>query len=108
MKLSQLTIGANAIIQSVDLQEPLKYRFMEIGLRVGTVVQICSKTLTSDNLYLKLDNSSCISINKDEAAHIKILPIDQRDQWAHYGKISDSQDCVYPNCIIKNKTRGSV
>jgi len=108
MKLSQLTIGVNAIIKSVDLQEPLKHRFIQIGLRAGAVVQICSKTLTSDNLYLKLDNSSCISINKDEATHIKVLPIDQMDQPAYYGKISDPQDCTYPNCINKNKIRGNI
>lgn len=100
MKLSQLTVGASAIIQSIDLQESLKRRLMELGLRVGTVVHICSRTLTNDNLYLKLDDNLCLSINKDEASHIKILPLDKEDNSKHQEKVSKSQDCIYPNCII--------
>ncbi len=103
MKLSQLQIGTSAIIQTIDLQDSLRHRFMEMGLRVGTIVQICSKTLTSDNLYLKLDDTSCISLNKDEAVHIKILPLDDKQDSVCKDKISDSQPCKYPTCCTEKQ-----
>lgn len=101
MILSELTAGVDAIVQSINLQESIKRRLMDVGLREGTVVQVCSKTLAGDNLYLKLDNDSCISINKNEASHIKIMIFVKEAGFDSEHKISDPQNCAYPNCIVK-------
>ena len=75
MNLSQLAIGKNAIIQSVDCSEiSLRKHILDMGLTPGTEITLMKVAPMGDPIELRVRGYE-LTLRKDDASHILITDI---------------------------------
>lgn len=73
MKLSELAVGASAVVREFPLSAPGFVRLREMGLLNGTRVTLIRTAPLGDPLELKLRGYH-LTIRKSEAEHIVVEP----------------------------------
>lgn len=72
--LADLTVGATCKILSVELDGLLKRRVLDLGIIPGTQVRCIRRSPTGDPVAYRVRNTT-IALRSDDAAYIKIYPI---------------------------------
>lgn len=73
IKLSELAIGANAVVRDFPKQDPAFIRLREMGLLVGTSVTLIRTAPLGDPLEIRVRGYN-LSIRKADAAHVVVEP----------------------------------
>jgi ferrous iron transport protein A len=71
MKLSQLEIGQNAIIQKVECNNDLKQRFYSFGIIKGATIEVEAISLAKNTIEILVEDTS-IGIRVEEAKSIEV------------------------------------
>ena len=75
--LSDLAVGEPAIIRQVSDHNPEMLRYMdELGLKLGTCIEICEKAPFSGPLRVRIDTADEQSLGLELASHIYVSAID--------------------------------
>ncbi len=75
LKLSQLAIGARAIIRGFPGQGPAFLRLREMGVLPGTTVTLVRTAPLGDPLEIRVRGYS-LTLRKSEAEHVVVEPTD--------------------------------
>ena len=73
IKLSELAIGATAVVRECPLKDPAFIRLREMGLIPGTTVTFVRAAPLGDPLEIKLRGYH-LSLRKADAAHVLVEP----------------------------------
>jgi ferrous iron transport protein A len=73
MKLSELTVGASAVVRELPKSGSASIRLREMGLLAGTRVTLIRTAPLGDPLEIKL-RGYLLTLRKSEADHIVIDP----------------------------------
>jgi ferrous iron transport protein A len=73
MKLSELTVGASAVVRELPKSGPSSLRLREMGLLAGTRLTLVRTAPLGDPLEIKL-RGYLLTLRKSEADHIVIDP----------------------------------
>ena len=77
-RLGELSVGARAVVESVDCDRAVRRRLLELGLLPGTTVEVMRRAPLGDPIELSLRGYR-LSIRGDEARAIvvrDVLPAD--------------------------------
>ncbi len=85
MKLSQLQRGQRAVVKNIYLPEDIKERLNSMGFIKNELIFICRVGLLRGSFYIKINCSSCIIINKNEAQNIEVELLDSAHRY-RWGK----------------------
>lgn len=72
--LSQLGIGQQAVISSIEAEESLFHRLTALGFRVGKKLRIMRRANFNGPLHVRLGTTDII-LRENEASHIRIQAI---------------------------------
>jgi ferrous iron transport protein A len=73
VKLSELAVGAHAVVRSFPAADPAFIRLREMGLLAGTPVTLVRTAPLGDPLEIKVRGYH-LSVRKSDAAHILVEP----------------------------------
>lgn len=73
MKLSELAVGASAVVRDYPKSGPAFVRLREMGLLVGTRVTLVRTAPLGDPLELKFRGYH-LTLRKSEAEHVEVEP----------------------------------
>jgi ferrous iron transport protein A len=73
IKLSDLPVGARAVVREFPPQDPAFIRLREMGLLVGTMVTLVRTAPLGDPLEIKLRGYH-LTLRKCDAAHVVVEP----------------------------------
>jgi ferrous iron transport protein A len=73
IKLSDLAVGASAIVRSFPAQDPAFIRLREMGLLPGTPVTLVRTAPLGDPLEIKVRGYH-LTLRKADAAHVLVEP----------------------------------
>jgi ferrous iron transport protein A len=73
IKLSELTVGASAIVREFPKTGPAFIRLREMGLLAGTPVTLVRTAPLGDPLEIKIRGYH-LTLRKDEAEHVLVAP----------------------------------
>lgn len=73
MKLSELTVGASAVVRELPKSGPASIRLREMGLLTGTRLTLVRTAPLGDPLEIKLRGYH-LTLRKSEADHVVIDP----------------------------------
>ncbi|MDB6167271.1 MAG: FeoA family protein [Verrucomicrobia bacterium] len=71
VKLSELPVGAQAVVRGYPQQNPAFIRLREMGLIVGTPITLVRTAPLGDPLEIKLRGYH-LSLRKSDAAHVMV------------------------------------
>ena len=73
IKLSELTVGASAVVREFPKSSPAFVRLREMGLLAGTTVTLVRTAPLGDPLEIKLRGYH-LTLRKSEAEHVLVEP----------------------------------
>lgn len=73
IKLSELAVGASAVVREFPKTGPAFIRLREMGLLAGTSVTLVRTAPLGDPLEIKIRGYH-LTLRKDEAAHVLVAP----------------------------------
>jgi ferrous iron transport protein A len=73
VKLSELAVGASAIVRTFPLQDPAFVRLREMGLLPGTRITLVRTAPLGDPLEIKVRGYH-LTLRKIDAAHVLVEP----------------------------------
>jgi ferrous iron transport protein A len=73
IKLSELAVGASAVVREFPKTGPAFVRLREMGLLAGTPVTLVRTAPLGDPLEIKIHGYH-LTLRKDEAAHVLVAP----------------------------------
>ena len=74
IKLSELAVGASAVVREFPRTGPAFVRLREMGLLAGTPVTLVRTAPLGDPLEIKIRGYH-LTLRKDEAAHVLVAPV---------------------------------